>query len=390
MADPWQFWSATQIARATGSTASAVSKNWPLLVEALDRHGAYDRLVTIAAVATVRTEAGAGFSPIEEYASGDAYEGRVDLGNTEAGDGRRYKGRGLIQITGRANYRTYGTIIGVDLEANPERALKPEISAAVFAAYFARHYIRWLSPPAPLMNCVDLARAEEWRGVRVAVNGGENGLDLFMSVVHTLEGGGIVVVTYNKDEPPHPQDKSFDCSQESLEWAMWALGRRPADGWMESTMIAEGVMSPEQGLLDASGAGLAAFAQRHYGEFGYLANNEPLISFDWIAAEGDHAYPVLIGGRTWGHWAAVRDYDATRNVLLLANPSDGWMGVSQTMDRQQFQQLGPFSAVRVWHPDLLETPSPPAPPTPTDAELLASVRADLRAILAKLDAAGVP
>ncbi len=72
---------------------------------------------------------------VQEIASGKAYEGRKDLGNTQPGDGIRYKGRGLIQLTGRANYEKYGQLMGLDLINNPELLEEPEF-AALSAAYF--------------------------------------------------------------------------------------------------------------------------------------------------------------------------------------------------------------------------------------------------------------
>lgn len=188
-------------------------------------------------------------------------------------------------------------------------------------------------------------------------------------------------VTYNKLEPAHVQEESFDCSQEALEWALWAYGRQTSDDWLESTMIAEGVMSKADGLLDASGAGLASFINRQYGELGYSSSNENPISFDALAAEfgPGNPYPGLIGGRAWNHWAGLRTYDSVRDVLMLANPSDGHKGVGQVMSRQQFASLGPFSMVRVMHKDVLEPGPDPGQPAPI-------TRADLDAEIAHLTA----
>lgn len=75
----------------------------------------------------------------EEIASGAKYEGRKDLGNTQKGDGVRYKGRGLIQITGRANYKKYGIFIGKDMEDMKQQnwlLLKEPMLAADSAGWF--------------------------------------------------------------------------------------------------------------------------------------------------------------------------------------------------------------------------------------------------------------
>jgi putative chitinase len=103
----------------------------------------------------------------EEIASGQAYEGRVDLGNTQPGDGRRYKGRGPIQITGRANYRAAGRALGIDLEASPEQAATPAIGSKI-AAWFWTDYKK-LNPLA------DEDSEDAYRRITRKINGGLNG-----------------------------------------------------------------------------------------------------------------------------------------------------------------------------------------------------------------------
>lgn len=140
--------------------------------KALGDEGILTPLTLLGALATIRVEVGRSFKPVLEIASGDAYEGRRDLGNTQVGDGRRFKGRGWIQITGRANYETFGRRIGVDLINNPDLALTVENSAKILAAYFKdRNVHQWCNQ-------------RDWRMVRIRVNGGLNGFDTFMLVVN--------------------------------------------------------------------------------------------------------------------------------------------------------------------------------------------------------------
>lgn len=75
---------------------------------------------------------------MQEIASGSAYEGRKDLGNIYPGDGKRYKGRGPIQLTGRANYREFGELLKVDLEGNPFQAIDPAIAFRIAGCFWKR------------------------------------------------------------------------------------------------------------------------------------------------------------------------------------------------------------------------------------------------------------
>lgn len=64
------------------------------------------------------------------------YEGRKDLGNVVAGDGKRFMGRGIFQLTGRANYASYGKRLGIDLLKEPQLAERPDISLRIAAMYW--------------------------------------------------------------------------------------------------------------------------------------------------------------------------------------------------------------------------------------------------------------
>ncbi|MQT12311.1 hypothetical protein [Segnochrobactrum spirostomi] len=85
-------------------------------------------------LATAFHESAATLEPIAEHGSRAyfrRYEGRRDLGNIAAGDGYLYRGRGYVQITGRANYRAVGRRLGIDLESEPDRALKPAVAGRI-------------------------------------------------------------------------------------------------------------------------------------------------------------------------------------------------------------------------------------------------------------------
>ncbi|MGO4416784.1 glycoside hydrolase family 19 protein [Cupriavidus sp. KB_39] len=92
------------------------------------------------------------------------YEGRVDLGNTEPGDGKRFIGRGLIQITGRKNYLLCGLGLHLDLLAMPALLEQPIAAAASAGWYWQAH------------NLNRFADAGDFVGLTRAINGGTNGL----------------------------------------------------------------------------------------------------------------------------------------------------------------------------------------------------------------------
>jgi len=165
---------AAEPARAQGITLAELRAIMPNLKE--DKAAAYLEPLNAALLEgnlyTLRRQAAflaqvahesAEFRYFEELASGDAYEGRADLGNTQPGDGRRYKGRGPIQLTGRKNYRLAGEKLGLDLEGKPQLVAEPAVGFRV-SVWF------WTKSSLNLFADVD-----DFDTITRIINGGFNG-----------------------------------------------------------------------------------------------------------------------------------------------------------------------------------------------------------------------
>lgn len=108
----------------------AAREHFPRILAECQKQGVNDKAQMAYILATTVHESGAG-AHMEEFASGSAYEGRRDLGNSQSGDGVRFKGRGYVQITGRNNYSNWSRKLGIDLVGNPELAERPETAARI-------------------------------------------------------------------------------------------------------------------------------------------------------------------------------------------------------------------------------------------------------------------
>lgn len=151
------------------------------------------------------------------------------------------------------------------------------------------------------------------------------------------------VQDWNWTLPTDLQDYAWDCSACSLAWSLRTVGFPHS----EQDVIAglgPARISPEYGLLDASGGGIVEYLA----ELGVQALNDGDASWeDVLAAAGFQ--PMVIGGRAWNHWVAVRMGTLAAGIpgqeILLMNPSPGYKGVAQSLTPDQFAPLGPFSAV---------------------------------------------
>ena len=105
-------------------------------------------------------------SEMEEEVSGAEYEGRRALGNTHPGDGSRYKGRGLIQVTGRANYRQLSEELHLDLLTNPRVVGEPQVAVTSACRYWTDHHLNALADKDDIRAITRIVNGKRMLGLR--------------------------------------------------------------------------------------------------------------------------------------------------------------------------------------------------------------------------------
>ena len=164
---------------------SNVAANLPFVLAGLRSRVLGDRPMILMSLATIRAET-EGFVPISEGQSHfntlhtpfDLYEPGTSagnrIGNTQPGDGPRFKGRGYVQLTGRFNYTKVSGQIGVDLVANPESANEPATAGIILAQFIKNH-------EGAIRQAL---AANNLQQARKLVNGGSHGFDRFADAYH--------------------------------------------------------------------------------------------------------------------------------------------------------------------------------------------------------------
>jgi len=168
---------------------SNITANLPPVLQALVTANLADKAMVLMALGTIRAETES-FEPISEGQSPDntspngapfdLYDNRSDLGNQGTPDGANFRGRGFVQLTGRANYTRYAQEIGQDLVNNPTLANDPAIASELLARFITDRETAIRN--ALSANNLGLARK--------LVNGGSNGLDRFTSAFQI--GTGLI------------------------------------------------------------------------------------------------------------------------------------------------------------------------------------------------------
>jgi len=150
------------------ATGTAISLYLPYLNDLLPKFGIDNNVRLAAFLAQVGHESGQLRYNKEIWGPTEAqkrYEGRKDLGNVIAGDGTKFKGRGLIQITGRANYDAFGKAVGKDFLQTPELVETPEYAVMTACWFWQKN------------NLNKYADSGDFKTLTKRINGGLNGYE---------------------------------------------------------------------------------------------------------------------------------------------------------------------------------------------------------------------
>jgi putative chitinase len=158
---------AKQLALATGARLDRAAEWLPFIVAAMAEFDINTPARQTMFLAQIGHESGGLHWSVEIWGPTSAqsrYEGRKDLGNVQAGDGSRFRGRGLIQTTGRANYEATSKALGVDVVARPELLGLPELAARSAAWWWKAHGLNEIADTGDVLKATR------------RINGGTNGL----------------------------------------------------------------------------------------------------------------------------------------------------------------------------------------------------------------------
>lgn len=146
---------------------------------------------------------------------------------------------------------------------------------------------------------------------------------------------------FDPNTPTYLQKNDYTCAVASAIWCLRSIGINVTPEEAHDAFVPQYVNS-SVGLRDASGRGVVEALKRHWN---VEAQNFAPLAWEQVTSWAGKM-PVMIGGRAWYHWSAVRGFDGER--LIMANPAGtGPRYGQQTLTRQQFNDLGWFSAVRI-------------------------------------------
>jgi putative chitinase len=153
--------------RASGVSATRAAQWASCVSDAMNEFGIDSPARVAAFIAQTGHESGGFVYTREIWGPTQAqlgYEGRADLGNTQPGDGSKYRGRGLIQVTGRANYTALAEALCVDVVNQPELLEQPDLAARASAWWWKNH------------GCNEIADRGDFIALTKRINGGLTGL----------------------------------------------------------------------------------------------------------------------------------------------------------------------------------------------------------------------